>query len=219
LLYDVPYLQHNSNWAVKNVIGNWELAPVYTYQTGEWATVESNTDVNINGDAAGDRVIFNPAGVSGTGTGVTVLCNSGLPTTINPATGQQWKCTDAGTSAFQVAYAANDSTAQYVRGAAGAKADVGRNTLLTRPINNFDVTAVKRISITERYKIEFSANAFNVLNHPQFIPGLLNDVASFGITATGVSNYLTPGNSVFNKADQTFPSNARTLQLGLKFKF
>ena len=118
-----------------------------------------------------------------------------------------------------VGYAALDSSAQYIRGGPGTRAQVGRNTLLTRPINNFDVTAVKRISITERFKVEFSANAFNVLNHPQFIPGLLNDVASFGITATGVSNYLTPGNAVFNKPDQTFPSNARTLQLGLKFKF
>ena len=198
LLYDLPYFQHGSNWVVKNVIGNWEFAPVYTYQTGEWATVESNTDANINGDAAGDRSIFNPSGVPGTGSGVHALKNTGGAT---------------------VAYLANDPTAQYFRLGAGALADVGRNTLLTRPINNFDVTALKRISITERFKVEFSANAFNVLNHPQFIPGLLNDVASFGITATGVSNYLTPGNAAFNKPDQTFPSNARTLQLGLKFKF
>ena len=123
------------------------------------------------------------------------------------------------TGGATVAYLANDPTAQYIRAGSGARADVGRNTLLTRPINNFDVTAVKRISITERYKVEFSANAFNVLNHPQFIPGLINDVASFGITSTATSNYLTPGNAVFNKPELVFPGNARTLQLGLKFKF
>jgi len=225
LLYDVPYFQHNSNWAVKNVIGNWELAPVYTFQTGEWATVESNTDVNLNGDAAGDRTILNPAGIAGTGTGSSPLCTSSLPSfascgendfdsTVGPPGPGNFD-----SRPFIVAYKANSSTAQYVRASAGARPDVGRNTLLTRPINNFDVTAVKRISITERFKVEFSANAFNVLNHPQFIPGLLNDVASFGITATGVSNYLQPNTGVFNKPDQTFPSNARTLQLGLKFKF
>ena len=198
LLYDVPVFSHHSNWVAKNVIGNWELAPVYTYQTGEWATVESNRDANLNGDAAGDRVIFNPAGTGVTGTDVTALKNSGGVT---------------------VAYLANDANARYIRAGSGALSDVGRNTLLTKPINNFDVTAVKRISITERYKIEFSANAFNAFNHPQFVPGSLNDVRSFGITATGVSNYLTPGNVNFNRADQAFPSNARTLQLGLKFKF
>jgi hypothetical protein len=91
--------------------------------------------------------------------------------------------------------------------------------LLTKPINNFDATVVKRFAITERFRLEFSANFFNALNHPQYIPGSLNDVRSFGITATGVSNYLTPGNTNFNQADQTFPSNARVMQLGLKVKF
>ena len=43
VLYDLPFFKH-SNWVARNVIGNWELAPVYTFQTGEWATVESNLD-------------------------------------------------------------------------------------------------------------------------------------------------------------------------------
>jgi hypothetical protein len=208
MLYDLPYFQHGSNWVVKNVIGNWEIAPVYTYQTGEWATVESNTDANLNGDAAGDRSILNPSGVPGTGSLVNALKNS------SGATVGYCACATGAPNDV-----ATDPNAQYFRAGSGALANVGRNTLLTRPINNFDLTAVKRISITERFKVEFSANAFNVLNHPQYIPGSLNDVRSFGITATGVSNYLTPGNAVFNRADQTFPSNARTLQLGLKFKF
>ena len=197
LLYDVPFFKH-SNWAARNVIGNWEIAPVYTFQTGEWATVESNQDVNRNGDAAGDRAILNPSGVKGTGTDVTALTNSGGDV---------------------VAYLANDPNAQYIRAGLGALSTVGRNTLLTRPINNFDVTAVKRISISERFKVEFNANAFNVLNHPQFVPGSLNDIASIGYTSSGVSNYLTPGNSAFNQPQETFAGNARTLQLGLKFVF
>jgi Carboxypeptidase regulatory-like domain len=212
VLYDMPYFQH-SNWAVKNIVGNWVIAPVYTYQTGEWATVESNRDVNLNGDAAGDRVIFNSAGVKNTGTDVFALFSTNTCSSL-PAD-QQSACFTAHTVAYQV----NDPTAQYIRGRAGALATVGRNTLLTRPINNFDLTAVKRFSLTERYKIEFSANAFNLLNHPQFVPGSLNDVASIGYTGSGVSNYLTPGNTVFNRPDQTFASNARTLQLGLKVKF
>jgi len=225
LLYDMPYFSHSSNWAVKNLIGNWEIAPVYTYQTGEWATVESNTDVNLNGDAAGDRVIFNPNGIAGTGTGSSPLCTSSLPTfatcgenDFNPKVGPPGP-NNFDSRPFVVAYQANDATAQYIRGGAGARPDVGRNTLLTKPINNFDVTVVKRFSLTERFHLEFSANFFNALNHPQYIPGSLNDVRSFGITDTGVSNYLTPGNAKFNQADLTFPSNARVMQLGLKVKF
>jgi len=82
-----------------------------------------------------------------------------------------------------------------------------------------DLTAVKRISINERFKVEFNANAFNVFNHPQFVPGSLNDVLSIGYTSSGVSSYLQPGSTVFNKPDRTFAGNARTLQLGLKFIF
>ncbi len=67
--------------------------------------------------------------------------------------------------------------------------------------------------------MEFYANAFNLLNHPQFVPGSLNDILSIGFTSSGVSNYLTPGASAFNHPEQTFPGNARTLQLGLKFIF
>jgi hypothetical protein len=198
LLYDVPFFKR-SNWFAKNVLGNWELAPIYTYQTGEWATVESNRDVNLNGDAAGDRAILNTSATTkGTGTDVTALTNS---------------------SGDVVAYLANDPTAQYIRAGSGALATVGRNTLLTKPINNVDMTAVKRISLTERFKIEFNANAFNLFNHAQFVPGSLNDIASIGYTGSGVSNYLTPGNTVFNQASQTFASNARVLQLGMKVTF
>jgi hypothetical protein len=197
MLYDVPFFK-TGNWLMKNVVGNWVLAPVYTYQTGEWATVESNRDVNRNGDAAGDRVIFNPSGSGVTGTDVTALHN---------------------TAGATVAYLANDPNARYIRGGLGSLPNVGRNTLLTRPINDVDMTVAKRFSITERYKVEFQANAFNLFNHPQFVPGYLNDIGSIGYTGTGVSNYLTPGNSAFNSPEQTFASNARTLQLGLKVSF
>jgi len=230
LLYDLPFFK-NGNAFLKNTLGNWEVAPIYTYQTGEWATVQSGRDVNLNGDAAGDRVQFNPAGGPGTGTDVSPLCTSGLPA----ADCQLGLITCKGTEVVSdptspcplgvnivshvVGYSANDPNAQYVRLANGARADVGRNTLLTRPINNFDVTALKRFSFTERYKVEFQAGAYNLLNHPQFVPGSLNNVNSIGYTSSGVTNYLKPGTSVFNKPDQTFASNARTLQLALKFIF
>ena len=47
---------------------------MYTYESGEWVTVQSGQDVNLNIDDAGDRVIYNAAGVPGTGSDVTPLC-------------------------------------------------------------------------------------------------------------------------------------------------
>ncbi len=66
LLYEVQAFKHSS-WLLKNVVGNWTLAPIYTYQSGQWATAQSATDSNLNGDSAGDRTVFNAKGDPGNG--------------------------------------------------------------------------------------------------------------------------------------------------------
>ncbi len=194
-IYDLPYFKSGS-WLKKNVLGNWEAGPIYTYQSPEWQTVQSVRDVNGNGDTAGDRAVFNPKGVPGTSSDVTALKNTG---------------------GAIVAYLANNPTAQYIRGGLYARLNLGRNTLPSRHINNLDFTALKRFSLTEGKKIEFSAQALNVLNHPQFVPGSLNDVQSIGYT--GSRNFLQPGSPQFGNPEKAFASNARSLQLALKFIF
>lgn len=196
-IYDLPFFK-TGNWVQKNVLGNWELGPSYTYQSPEFVTVQSARDTNGNGDSFGDRAIFNAAGVPGTGSDVTALKNS---------------------AGKVVAYLANNPTAQYIRGGQFALANVGRNTLPTRHITNLDLTALKRFSFTERFRVEFSAQASNVLNHPQFVPGSLNDIGPVTYTTAGIRNFLTPGKPGFNEPEAVFASNARVLQLALKFIF
>ena len=75
MTYDVPYFK-KSNWFLKNLVGNWEIAPVYTYQSGQHVTPQSIVDSNLNGDSAPDRVIINPAGNASVGSSVTALTNS-----------------------------------------------------------------------------------------------------------------------------------------------
>ena len=48
---------------------------LHLYQTGTWSRCRAAPDSNLNGDAAGDRAIVNPAGTS-VGTGTTALKNS-----------------------------------------------------------------------------------------------------------------------------------------------
>lgn len=206
--YDLPYFK-NGNWLRKNVLGNWLVAPIYTLQTGEPADVQSGVDANLNGDSAGDRAVFNRLGIPGTGSGVTALCNSSLPAGTS--------CAASPTNI--VAYLANNGNAQYITAGKGALATSGRNTLQTRPIDNLDVTAGKRFNFTERMRLEFQAQFLNVLNHPQYTPGLLNQVDSIGFTSAAATNYLHPSNAIFNRPDQAFSSNSRTLQMALKFTF
>src|SRR5205814_9430756 len=47
-------------------------------------------------------------------------------------------------------------------------ATVGRNTLVTGGVNNFDVTVSKSFQIAEQKRLDFRWEALNVLNHPQF---------------------------------------------------
>ena len=78
-VYELPFFSKSSSWLARNLLGNYQIAPVYTYETGQWGTVQSGVDSNLNGDNAGDRVILNASGVKGTGSGVSNLCNSSLP--------------------------------------------------------------------------------------------------------------------------------------------
>lgn len=212
LVYDMPYFKH-SGWLARNTLSNWTIAPVYIYQSPEWMTVQSGVDTNLNGDSAGDRTVFNPAGVKNTGSNVAPLCTSAVAAS---------DCTLA--NLFNVAddvvgYVATNPNAEYIRAYYGARPNVGRNTLASKPINDIDLTLAKTIAFTERYKVVFSMNAFNLLNHPQFVPGSLNQITSIGYTGGNVPNYVRPQSSLFNQADQTFASNARSLQLGLKIVF
>jgi len=196
-IYDVPYFK-NSNWFMKNLVGNWEFAPVYTFETGEWVDPQSQQDANLNGDAAGDRVIFNPSGVPGTGSDVTALKNS---------------------SGATVAYLVTNPNAQYYRARQGMITNSTRNIMQMPGINNLDLALIKRFNFTERMSFEFSAQMLNSLNHSQFIGGSINDIQSIGQTGSASTTYLVPGSSNFNKPEITFPSNSRTIQLGGKVIF
>ncbi len=197
MLYDVPLFSRSKNYIMKNVVGNWEIAPIYTYQTGEKYTVQSGLDSNLNGDSV-DRTVLNPLGVSGTGTTATPLLN---------------------TKGDTVAFVAKDLTAEYILAPKGVMPTAGRNTLPGRPIDNIDLTLVKRISFSERFKLEFQAQFLNFLNHPQFIAGRLNDVFLDSFNNPSYQTMLKPGNASFNQPENVFSSNPRNIQLALKLKF
>lgn len=203
-IYDLPFLKQ-SNWFAKNIIGNWEIAPIYTFESPEFATVQSAVDSNLDGDSFTDRAIFNPNGRSNTGTGVTALTNS---------------------SGGIVGYLANDPTARYVVAESGALTNTSRNTLPISQTNNWDLTLVKRLNFTERVGFEFMAQAFNVFNHSQYLPGSINQANAVSLigrpldfTTTTTRSFLTPDSPTFSRPDLVFSNNARTMQLGAKVTF
>ncbi|HME08727.1 MAG TPA: hypothetical protein VKG25_16845, partial [Bryobacteraceae bacterium] len=176
----------------------------YTYQSPEFATVQSGVDSNLNGDSAGDRTIINPNGAANVGSGVVAY----------NATGQQVPLG----SASIVAYVASNPNARYIQAQSGAYANGGRNTYPLGHINNIDAALMKKFNYKERYSLEFGAQAFNVFNHAQFVGGFISDVTPFG-TNTINRTFLVPNSPVFGQYQQYFPSNSRVLQLVARFHF
>jgi hypothetical protein len=207
--YDFRPFQ-NGNWLMKNVVGNWSINGTYTYQSPEFATVQSGVDSNLNGDNAGDRSIINTAGAATVGSGVTGY----------NALGQAVAAGDPSI----VAYVANNPNARYVVAGEGALSNAGRNTFPMGHINNFDFALIKRINVTERFRFDIGLQGFNVFNHAQFVGSFINDANAYS-TASVNRAFLVPSNSLFGAYNQGvagegfFPSNARTAQLVAHFIF
>ncbi len=198
-VYEIP-LGSGAGRLMKTLAGNWSVAPMYIYESGEFVTALSQMDSNLKGDIIADRTIVNPAGADGTGSGVRPLTNS---------------------SGQTVAYAAINPNARYIAAGPGAYANGGRNTLPGRPINNVDLNILKELHSSERVRVEFSAQLFNALNHPQFVPGFTNraDNPVNPNNSGGVLNYLTPGNPTFHNPETIYSSNPRGMQMALKIRF
>jgi hypothetical protein len=210
-LYDLPLYKNSQNFFLKNVVGNWAISPIYTYESPEYTTALSGVNSNLNGDsgAAIDRPNINPNGVKGTGSGVTPIYSAALVANCGAGVSQ---C--AGNT---VGYLANNPNAYYIEAGPGTAPTAGRNTLPIRPIDNIDLSAYKRVTVFDRYTVEFGAQAFNVLNHAQYIPGSVDNVSSNGYTAS--YNFQTVSNSFFNQPQKVFGNNPRTMQLSAKFDF
>jgi len=206
-IYDAPWFKSNSKWFMKNLVGNWEIAPVYTYESPEYFSVTSGINGNFNGDSGTIyRSIINPSGVAGTASDVYGLDRNG--TVIKPTA-------SGATINTVVAWVAVNPNAQYIRAAQGAFANAGRNTEATRPIDDVDLTLLKRFNVTERMHLELAGQAFNLFNHPQFIPGSINDTAR--VSTASLTSYVTLTNTNFNNPEKFFASNARTIQIMAKF--
>lgn len=210
VVYDFQYKRSNS-FLMKNIVGNWTIAPIYTYESPEYATVLSDTNANLNGDSTAiSRAIVNPNGKKGTATTVVPQFASNLASLCGAGVTQ---C-----AANTVGYVAVDPNAYYIQAGAGTLPNSSRNTLPTRPINDWDLAAYKRLTFHEHYSFEFGAQAYNVFNHAQYTPGTVGNINQTSNT-TSVINFQKVDNAFFGQPGKVFQNNARTMQLSGKLFF
>ncbi len=164
-LYELPWYQGSSGF-LKGFANGWELSGTYIAETGQPIDLLSFDDANNNGDgSAGDRAIVNP-GFTGSpisSTNVNVVCR-------NSATGATSVATTTGACGSNgnvVGYVAKDPTAHYVTARVGGLANIGRNTITSAGINNWNIEIMKKTHITESKYLEFRVTMVNAFNHAQ----------------------------------------------------
>ena len=97
---------------------------------------------------------------------------------------------------------------------------IGRNTFIGPGYWNLDLGLTKIFDVTEKVKVQFRAEAFNALNHPNFDTPVSASVGSPAITSTvfGQSCCATVAPPSTQTIIQTGESG-RVIQLGMKIMF
>jgi len=139
-IYDLPVFRNSPNHFMKSTLGGWEFSGIITEETG--------APINL--------------GVSGT-TAASYISNSGTRPDVTgsisyPKTVAQW----FNTSVF--------SAPACTPGGSGADCygNLGFDAIRGPGHNNFDLALLKSFAFTERFRMEFRAEAFNAFNHPEF---------------------------------------------------
>jgi len=181
---------HFQNVAAR-LLGGWSLEGIFTAQTGVPFTPLIGEDIAGNGDQ--------------------FAANNQRP---NLVTGQPLYLASSAPP-FRLA-----NPAAFAIPAAGTYGDVGRNILRASGLNQLDLGLHKTVKASERFSVQFRAELFNVLNHPNFAPpaasgnNLLTAESSFGLSQemanSSSGGLLLP---LFNSG------GPRSIQLALKLLF
>jgi hypothetical protein len=110
-----------------------------------------------------------------------------------------------------------DQRAMFSTPAPGEIGNTGRNFFTGPPFFNLDMTLRKRFFFGETRNLEFRADINNLTNSPSFeFP--ISSTSGIGIQSPGFTG--TPSvNATFGRIRDSVNSNARRIQLGIKFNF
>jgi hypothetical protein len=104
---------------------------------------------------------------------------------------------------------------------AGQQGDLGRNSLRGFGMTEWDLAIHRDFPILESRKLQFRAEIFNVLNHPNFGPPLSDiTMPSFGVATETFGQYLAGTNGAGGGLNPLYqPGGPRSIQLALKLVF
>ncbi|HTS12246.1 MAG TPA: TonB-dependent receptor [Candidatus Limnocylindrales bacterium] len=150
--WSVPFWAHPVTW-YEHVLGNWQFNGIFTAATGAPFTVFDSNDVALEGTAP------EISGFSSERPNVVSDPFKPGPVAANPG------CI-APTQTRVAAHWFNSCA--FVEPATGTFGDEGRNAIQGPGYTNWDFSVLKNIPVSERGRLQFRAELFNILNHTNF---------------------------------------------------
>jgi len=214
-VYEVPKLF--SGYALASrLFGGWQINGSYLAQSGQPVTAISGKDANGDFDGAGDRAILNPSGTSLTGTTVNYVLRdpeTGFTSILNSI------APDGSQNRQVVGYVAKNPAARFVVAMPGTPDDsrrVGRNTIRTLGLNNWNFSVSKNLALRENRILQYRVEFYNAFNHRQYSLGLPSYRHSYDNALS--STYANASSLQFLDAGQ-FSGGNRSIQMSLKLVF
>jgi len=187
--YDLPL--RGSSGIAKRVLDGWQLGAIVTLSAGFPANIFTSFNRSRDGNSAGtvDRPSLAPGRSNNPTSGTTSGC-PGIPAGQRLGTPDRYY-----------------DPCAFVLPDAGFYGNLGRNTVIAPGLANVDITLVKAISVTERVKMDFRAEFFNLFNK-----------ANFGLPSQNIfqsnGQYLGAAGRI-----STTTTTSRQIQFGLKLAF
>lgn len=183
---------------LSEAVSGWQVSGTVFWHTGFPFTITDNATGNA---IAPNNLIYNGLPVD------NIILQPSVPLSHNFTRGCAQAFAAGGPACFGTSDFAPSTT--FIGGHAG------RNYFRGPQYFNMDFSLRKTFKVTERYNFQIGANAFNLLNHPNFQTPVANNVnAAFGYIDAAVSPPTTPYGSFAAAAE-----DMRILQIVGKFRF
>lgn len=188
-MYELPFgkgkqFASGASTLLDYIIGGWQWNNIVTLSTG------TPMDISVNGTPGNRPDVNGPVSAR--------IARGAACAPISSSTGS------CGIITANFSTPPKDAAGNFTR-----PGTLGRNFVYGPGYHAWDTGMMKGFRMTERFRLEFRADVFNLLNHPQFINGSF----SGNINSTTVS-----GNRYFNTAQARLASE-RELQFALRIIF